>query len=104
MQCLKGFLDRCAVVPAMNLVQVNVIDPQPPKAVVDSGVDRLSGQSCTIRSLAPRCVYLGCDHHLVTPGEVLQRTSEYFLATARRVLIGGVEEVDSQLDCATQEW
>ena len=42
MQRLERFLDRRAVVPAMDLIQIDIVGAEPTQAVVDFGKDRLA--------------------------------------------------------------
>jgi hypothetical protein len=100
---LERLLDRRAVVPAVDLVEVDVVHAQAAKAVVDLGHDRSAGQAAAVGALMHLAVDLGGDHHLVAPGEVGQRVAEDLLAGAGRVDVGGVEEVDALLERAPDE-
>ena len=49
-QRLQGFLDRGVVVPAVDLVQVDVVGPQSLQGGVELGEDRLAGQPGAVRA------------------------------------------------------
>ena len=98
MQRLERLLDRRVVVPAVDLVQVDVVGAEPAQAGVDLGHDRLARQPGAVRARAHPAVDLGGDHDFVAPREVGQRTADDLLAGAVRVDVGGVEEVDAQVE------
>src|SRR5947209_2032095 len=96
MQRFHRLLDGCLVVPAMDLVEVYVLRPEPLQALVDLAQDRFARQPGAIRSRSHAAVYLGSDDDLVPIREVLQGTSEDFLTRPERIDVGGIEEVDPQ--------
>ena len=102
-QGLQRLLDRRLVVPAVDLVQVDVVGAEPPEARVDLRQDRLPRQAPAVRALPRREEHLGRDHHLVPPGEVAERPAEDLLARAVGVGVRGVEEVDPELQGAGEE-
>jgi hypothetical protein len=81
----------------MRLIEVDVVGAQPAQAVVDLPHDRLAGQAAAIGPLAHRVEHLGGDDHVVAGREVADRSPEDFLAAAVGVAVGGVEEVDPEL-------
>ena len=97
-QGLQGLLQRCRVVIAVNLVEVDVVGAEPPQAVVDLGHDRLAGQAPPVRPRPHRVAQLGGNHDVVAVREVTERAAEDLLAGAVRVQVGGVEEVDASLE------
>ena len=97
-QRLERLLDRHVVVPAMDLVEIDVVGAEPLQAGVDLGQDRLARQAGAVRPLAHAAVDLGRDHHLVAPREVEQRAADDLFAGAVRIDVGGVEEVDAEVE------
>ena len=95
MQCFERLLDGRVVVPAVNLVQIDVVGVQPPKAGVDLRQDRLARQAAAVGILAHGEVDLGRNHHLVALGEVAQGSPHDFFAGAVGVGVGRIEEVDA---------
>ena len=53
-QRLQRLLDRRVVVPAMDLVEIDVVGAQPAQAGVDLGHDGLARQAAAVRVLAHR--------------------------------------------------
>ena len=97
-QGLEGLLDRHLVVPAVDLVEVDVVGAETSQRVVDLGHDRLAGQSGAVGSRPHPHVHLGGDDDLVAVREVPQRASDDLLAGPVGVHVGGVEEVDTELE------
>src|SRR5262249_13883764 len=79
----------------MNLIEVDILHAEPRKAGIDLGKDRLARQPGAIGTRSHAAVDLGGDHHLISAGEILYRTTENFLAVAERVAIGGIEKIDT---------
>ncbi len=96
-QRLKGFLDGGVVVPAVDLVEVDVVGAQSLQGGVELGEDRLAGQPGAVRAGAHPHPDLGGENDLVAPGEVLDRLADDLLAASGAVSIGRVEEVDAGL-------
>jgi hypothetical protein len=81
-QRFHGFFDRRAVVPAMDLIQIDVIRPETPQAVVDFRHDRLARQTCAVLTRMHAAMDLGSQHDFVALRKVLQRAADDFLAGA----------------------
>src|SRR4051812_9293254 len=91
------------MIPAVDLVQVDMIRAQPAKAGVDLRHDGLARKAAAVRILAHRTMDLGGDDHLVALGEIAQCPAVDLLARSGRIDIGGVEEVDAQLQRTLNE-
>ena len=104
MQCLERFLDRRLRVPAVNLVQIDVVGPEPAQARVDRREDGLARQPASIGSRAHRKEHLGGDHQFVAAGIILQCLSDDLLRRTVRIRIGGVEEIDPEVDGFADQW
>src|SRR4029453_10992506 len=63
---LHRLLDRGLVVPAVDLVEVDVVGPQPTQRVVDGGQDVLAGQAAVVGARAHREEDLGGQDVVVT--------------------------------------
>ena len=82
----------------MDLVEVDVVHPQPLQRAVDGRHDVLARQAAAVGVLGDRVEHLGGDHHLFAPGQLLDRAAEHGFALATRIHVGGIEEVDAVLD------
>ena len=101
---LDGLLDGGLGVEAVDLVEVHVIGPQPPQAVVDGVHDVLARQAALVGVVAHRAEHLGGDRHAVARRpEILERAAQDFFAHAQRIDIRRVEEIDAQLEGAPDE-
>ena len=88
----------------MDLVEVDVVGAEPAQAGVDLGHDRLARQAA--RRSGPsriRPMHLGGDTTSSRLGEILQRAADDLLARAVGIDVGGVEEVDAELERALDE-
>ena len=102
-QRFERLLDRRVVVPAMDLVEVDVIGAETPQARIDLGHDRLARQAGAIRSWPHAAIDLGSDHDLVSSSEILDRTPENLLAVAERIAVRRVEEIDAGFERTLDE-
>jgi hypothetical protein len=102
-QRLDGLFDRRVGIEAMDLIEVDIIRAEALQRGVDPLHDVLARQAAGVRPRPHRVEHLRGDHDLVAPGEFLDRPAENFLAGARRINIGVVEEVDPALEGALDE-
>jgi hypothetical protein len=98
MQRLHRLLDRRAIVPAVDLVEIHIIGAQAAQAVVDLGHDRLARQaacrwvgSAHCRAGGNREEHLGGQHDLVALGIVTQGAADDLLAGTFGIDVRGVE-------------
>src|ERR1700674_3260813 len=103
MERFQRLLDRRRGVPAMDLVEVDVVGAEAAQRAVDGVEDVFARQPAVIRTLAHRKEDLGGDDHLVALGEVAERPPQHLLAGAARVHVGGVEEVHAHLERPADE-
>ena len=101
---LERFLDRRLVIPAVGLVQVEIVDAQAFEAGIDRTEDVLARKPALVGLSPHRHVDLAGDHHLVAAGEIAQGAPQDFFAGAGGVEVGGIEEVDPQFEGAADEW
>src|SRR5204862_6411839 len=99
----ERFLDRRLVIPAMDLVEVDIIHAEPVQAGVDLAHDCFARQAAAVRTGAHPAIYLGRNDHLVAAGEILDSPSEDLLAAAERITVRGVEEIDAAFECLLDE-
>ena len=114
-QRLHRLLDRRLRIEAVDLVQVDVVEcpgaagwhrPHGRCRLRDrpSAVGPRSGSAAALlpplKSSVDRVEDLGGDHHLLAAAELAHELAGEHLALAGRVHVGGVEEVDAQLDRA----
>src|SRR5690349_10483193 len=102
-QRLERLFDGCAIIPAVDLVQVDVVGAEAPQAVVDLTHNRLARQATAVGSRPHLPIDLGRDHDLVAAGEILDRAAEDLLAAAERISVRRVEEIDAALESALDE-
>ena len=93
---LQGLLDRGGVVETVDDVQVEVVGAQTLQGAVDLPFNGRARQVPLVE------VDLARQHHVLTfDAEVLQRGSDELLARAVGVDVRGVDEVDAQLQSAS---
>ena len=98
-QGLHGLLGRRAGVPAVDLVEVDVVGAQTPQRGVDGGQDVLTGQAAVVLPRTGREVDLGGEHVVVPAREHLrQQAAGDDLACSAVVGVGGVEERHAAVD------
>jgi hypothetical protein len=87
----------------MDLVEVDEVGAEALQARVDLREDGLPRQAHAIGALVHPLVDLGRDHDLAAPRVVEQRAADDLLARAGGVDVGGVEEVDAEVERLLQE-
>src|SRR6202035_6117982 len=102
-QRFERLLDRRFMVPAVDLVEIDVISTETTEAGIDLHHDRLARQPSAIRTRAHPTIDLRGDDDLVATGEILDRAAEDLLAAAERVAVRRVEEVDAGFERALDE-
>src|SRR6266851_678168 len=102
-QRLEGLLDRRFMVPAVDLIEIDVVGAETPEAGVDLHHDGLARQPSAIRPRTHPAIDLGGDDDLVATREILDRATEDLLAAAERVAVRRVEEVDAGFKRALDE-
>ena len=103
MQRLERLLDRCPVVPAVDLIEVDVIGTETSQTGIDLAHDRLARQAAAVRSRPHPPIDLGRDDNLVAAGEVLHGAAEDLLAAAEGIPIRRVKEIDAALESPLDE-
>ena len=98
-ECVEGFFNRGGRVPAVNLVQVDVIHVEPPQRVFARLDDVLAAQAAAVGSRRHGAVDLGGHHDVVALRHLAQPVARDGLAQAHRVHVGGVEKGDAGLQC-----
>ena len=96
----EGLLDWRVIVPAVRLVQVHVVHPEPAERLVEPVVKVLAGEALPVGTLAHRVVDLGgYDRVLAAP---LEELSEDLLRSSLGIDVGGVVERYPQVPGAPQ--
>jgi hypothetical protein len=103
MEGVHRLLDGCQAVPAVDLVEVDVVKPEPLQRGVDRGQDVLAGEPAAVLTRHRPAMHLGRDHVLLAGAEQLaEEVAGHDLALPAVVDVGGVEEdhavVDGPLD------
>ena len=75
-QGLERLFDRRLVIPAMDLIEIDIIHAEPAEAVVDLGHDRLARKALAIGVLPHLPVDLGGQDKLIAPGKIPQGPAE----------------------------
>src|SRR5258705_382262 len=81
----ERLLDRRAVVPAVDLIEIDVIGAEAPQAGVDLHHDCLARQAGAVWSGSHPPVDLGRDDDRVAAGEILHCAAEDLFAAAERI-------------------
>jgi len=102
-QRLQRLLDRRCRVPAMDLVEIDIIGAQAVQAVVDLGKDGAARQAGTVGAGPHARIDLGRQHDLLAPSEILDGAADDLLRRAVRIDIGGIEEGDAKFDRLAQQ-
>ena len=98
-QRFDRLLDRRVVVPAMDLIQIDVVGAEAAQRVVDRFHDVFARQAAVVRLVVPdREEDLRGDDDLVALREIAKRAADDLLAHAVRIHVRGVEEVDARLE------
>ena len=90
----QGLLDWRRVVPAMDLVEVDVLHLQPAQGIVTGLEDVFTTEAAAVRPGPHRAVDLGRHDDIVARGHLAQPPAGNLLADAVRVDVGRIEEVD----------
>ena len=99
----ERLLDRHGVVEAMDLIEVDRLDAEPPQAALARLHDVLARQALPVRRVAHRPEHLRRDDDLVEIRHRPERAPGHFLAHAERVHVGRVEEVDAFVERESDE-
>jgi hypothetical protein len=93
-----------AVVPPVDLVEVDVVHVESAQRRVDPVEDVAAGQAGVVGTAAHRATDLRRQHVVLASAEVLlQQASGQFLAHTLRVHVGGVVEGDARLHGGAHE-
>jgi hypothetical protein len=87
----------------MDLVEVDVFRAQPGQARVDLGEDGLARQPAAVGTVVHAAVHLRGDDRLVPAGDLGKCPPHDLLAGPVGIDVGGVEEVDAELDRSMDE-
>ncbi len=98
---LDRLLDRGLPVPLVHLVEVDVVDPEAPQAVVAGAHEVLTRETRVVRSVPDREARLRRDEQSIAPP--LDRCPDDLLGDAARVDVGGVDDVDTGVQAAIDE-
>ncbi len=102
-QGFHGFFDGRVIVPAMDLVQVDIVSAEPGQARVDTGHDGLAREPLFVgagRAFPHVCrkEHLRCDHGLVATCELFEQFTDDGFRSTCRVAVGRVKKIDALLD------
>ena len=99
----EGFFDGGLVVPAVDLIEVDVVGAEAAEGVVDFGEDGFAREAGAVGVRAHAAVDFGGEDDLVAGGEVFEGAAGDFFAGAVGVDVGGVEEIDAGVDGGFEE-
>ena len=92
---VQGFFDRRGEVPAVNLVQIDVVHLEPPQRMLARLDDVFAAEAAAVRAVGHRHVDFGSDHDVVARGEFVEPSAGDLLAHPERVHVRGIEEGDA---------
>src|SRR5580658_331649 len=96
-QRFKRFFDRRLVIPAVNLIQVHVVGSETTQALVEFIKDFFAREALAIRLVAHLGMHLSRDDNGFASGMCAQKSPKDLFACPRRINVGGVEKIDSQI-------
>jgi hypothetical protein len=99
----KGFFNRRFGIPAVNLIEVDVVRAQTLQGRVNGAHQVLAREPAIVRVLAHRVKGLGGYDYGVTACEVAHRPAKDLLGHAAGVHVRRVEEVDAVLERLFEE-
>ncbi len=105
---LPDLFPRRVAIDVVHLVKVDVVGLEAPQAPLARGADVPGRQVILVRPLAHLAVHLGGEHDLLAPAAPLREPAAddllgHALALLPPVDVGGVEEVDPQLQRAIHD-
>ncbi len=103
MQRFESLFERCVIVEAMDLVKIDIVHAEPLETGIDRVQNRFARQAGDIGTGFVGKEHFGRDDHFVPPREVLQGTPDDLFARAGRIAVGGVEEIDPELQRLADE-
>ena len=102
-ECLHRLLDRRGGVPAVDLVEVDVVEPEPCERGVDRREHVLAAEPAAVLAGHRASVHLRCEHVLLTAEKPREDPAGDDLALAGVVDVRGVEERHAALDRAADD-
>src|SRR5260370_27643443 len=101
----QRFFDRGLVVQAVDLVEVHVVGAEPAQAGVNRLHDVLARESFLVGIVIHGEENFGGDHQLLPRRpKVFERAAQDLFADAERIHVGGVKEIDAQIERLLDEW
>jgi len=97
-QGLHGLLDRGVRIEAVNLIEVDVVDVQPPQGCIDLFHDCLAGQPGPARSVMHLAEELGGENDVLAVRVPREGASDDLLGSSEAINVGRVPEGDAELD------
>ncbi len=94
----KRFFDRRFVIPAVDLVEVDVIGAEAAEAVIDFGEDCFAREAGAVDIGPHAAVDLRGEDDRVARGHFLEQLADDLFAGAVGVDVGGVEEIDAGVE------
>ena len=87
----------------MDLVEIDVVGAEAAQGLVEFEEDLLAREAAAIGAVAHDAVELGGDHRVFALCVGLEEAAEHALAVAGGIDIGGVEEVDAEVESLAKE-
>ena len=87
----------------MDLIEIDIVHLQPLQAGVDGLHDMLARQAHAIGTGIHREEQFGGDHHIVAIAMRFDGPAQNFLAHARGIDIGRIEEINAQINGLAQQ-
>src|ERR1700678_4524589 len=103
MQRLHRLFDRRMIVPAMDLIEIDVIGAETAQARINLGHDGLARNAHAVWTGTHAEIDFGGDRHLLASCELFKRSPDDFFAGATRVHVCRIEEIDAAFDGTLDE-
>ena len=99
----ESFFYGSSPLEAVNLIEVDCLDAQSFQTRLAALHDVLARDTTHVRTVAHWEMDFGREYDLVQFGHLSEGTACYFLADAQRIHVGGVEEIDPELERFLEE-
>ncbi len=94
-QGFESFFDWGLVIPAVGLIEIDIVGAESAEAVIDFGEDCFAGQAAAVGVFSHGAVDFGGEDDFIALGEITECAADDFFAGSVGIDVGGVEEVDA---------
>src|ERR1700722_13993069 len=103
MQRFESLFDGRLVVPAVSLIEIDVVRSKTAQGLVEFVKNSFAGKTAPVWLVAHDAVNLGGNNNGFSARIRTQETSNHLFAGARRIDVGGVKEIDAEIERLMQK-